>query len=330
MINVYDDFTKLNEVILGDVNLHLLETVNIKYRQQIEDIFLQTKDDLSAIQNIFQVKGIKVHRPKISTEFSKTVTTPLWTEKGVRNCLSPRDSFAVIGDVLLEGASHKRASHFESLYYKELFVELFKQGGRWISMPQPALSDLSYDDESYLTNIEPILDTAQLARVGNRLLVSTRGAGNTLGVEWIKRTFVNFEVIAMNECFSGHLDAQIKIIRPGLMISPYARDQHPDFMQKWDIIPTKIYNGAPDIIDHRFQDDDWDNTYFQTSMLSYDEDTVFVFEHYKKLFPTFIKDMESKGVECVFIPFKHQHWFSQGSTCLTCDINRSGGMEIYD
>ena len=330
MINVYDDFTKLNEVILGDINLHLLETVNAKYRQQVEDIFLQTRDDLVAIQTVLESKGVKVHRPKISKAFAKTITTPAWTEQGVRNCLSPRDSFAVVGDVLLEGASHKRSSHFESLYYKELFVELFQQGGKWISMPRPALSDLSYDDETYLTNIEPILDTAQLARFGNRLLVSTRGAGNQLGVEWINRTFDKFEVIAMDSCFSGHLDAQIKIIRPGLVISPYAREKHPDFMQKWDIIPTEIYGDALAIIDDRFQDDDRDNTYFQTSMLSYDENTVFVFEHYKKLYPAFIKDMESKGVECVFIPFKHQHWFSQGSTCLTCDINRSGGMEVYD
>ena len=270
MINVYDDFSKLNEVILGDVNTYLLDTVDMKYRQQIEDIFLQTKDDLNSIQTTLEGKGVKVHRPNIKKEFAKTITTPTWNEHGIRNCLS------------------------------------------------------------YLTNIEPIMDTAQLARFGSRLLVSTRGAGNRLGTEWIARTFENFEVVRMDSCFSGHLDAQIKIIRPGLMISPYAREKHPDFMQKWDIIPTKIYNTAPEIIDDRFQDDDWDNTYFQTSMLSYDENTVFVFEHYKKLFPMFIKDMESKGVECVFIPFRHQHWFSQGSTCLTCDINRSGGMEVYD
>lgn len=330
MINVYDDFTRLNEVILGDINLHLLDTVDVKYRQQIEDIFLQTKDDLDSIQTILENKKVKVHRPKIDKALSTTITTPMWTEQGVRNCMSPRDSFAVIGNVLLEAASHKRSSHFESLYYKDLFVELFQQGGKWISMPQPALSDLSFNDETYLTNVEPIMDTAQLARFGHRLLVSTSGAGNQLGAEWIHRTFDNFEVINMNSCFSGHLDAQIKIIRPGLIISPYAREKHPDFMQRWDIIRTEVYDGAPEIIDDRFQDDDWDNSYFQTSMLSYDENTVFVFEHYKKLFPSFIKDMESKGIECVFIPFKHQHWFSQGSTCLTCDINREGGMEVYD
>ena len=330
MINVYDDFTKLNEVILGDINLHLLQTVDEKYKHQVEDIFLQTREDLNEIQNILNTKGVKVHRPKIDPKFANTITTPFWTEQGIRNCLSPRDSFAVIGDVLLEGASHKRSSHFESLYYKDLFVELFKQGGKWISMPQPALSDLSYDNETYLNNVEPIMDTAQLARVGSRLLVGTSGAGNRLGAEWIARTFEKFEVIYMDDCFSGHLDAQIKIIRPGLMISPYPRDKHPTFMQKWEIISTKIYGNGPDIVDNRFQDDDWDNTYFQTSLLSYDENTVFVFDHYKKLFPTFIKDMESKGVECIFIPFKHQHWFSQGSTCLTCDINRSGGMQVYD
>jgi len=330
MINVYDDFTKLNEVILGDINLHLLQTVDKKYRQQVEDIFLQTREDLNEIQNILHSKGVKVHRPRIDPRYASTINTPFWTEQGIRNCLSPRDSFAVIGDVLLEGASHKRSSHFESLYYKDLFVELFKQGGKWISMPQPALSDRSYDSDTYLTNIEPILDTAQIARVGNRLLVGTHGAGNRLGAEWIARTFEKFEVVFMDDCFSGHMDAQIKIIRPGLVISPYPKDKHPAFMQNWEIMPTKIYGSGPDIVDDRFQDDDWDNTYFQTSLLSYDENTVFVFDHYKKLFPAFIRDMESKGVECIFIPFKHQHWFSQGSTCLTCDINRSGGIQSYD
>ena len=96
MINVYDDFTRLNEVILGDVNMYLLDTVDVKYRQQIEDIFLQTKDDLDSIQNILESKGVKVHRPNIKEEFAKTIITPTWSEKGIRNCLSPRDSFAVI------------------------------------------------------------------------------------------------------------------------------------------------------------------------------------------------------------------------------------------
>ena len=63
MINVYDDFTRLNEVILGDVNMYLLDTVDVRYRQQIEDIFLQTKDDLDSIQNILESIGVKYTGP---------------------------------------------------------------------------------------------------------------------------------------------------------------------------------------------------------------------------------------------------------------------------
>lgn len=330
MIHVFDDFTHLQRVILGDINLGLLNHVNPLYQSQIEDIFHETISDLNAMQRIFEDLDIEVYRPVIKESHSKAIETPYWRENGIRNALSPRDSFAVIGNTLLEAASHKRSAHFEDLYYKELFVKLFKEGAQWVSMPKPSLEDSDFDNDDYLNNLQPILDTAQIARLGDKLLISTSGAGNKMGVEWIQRHFGNrFDIVVMDPCFSGHMDAQVKIIRPGLIVSPYPKEKHPDFMQSWEIIPTQIFGTAPEIVDTELQDDDWDNTYFQSSMLSYDENTVFVFEHYKKLYPDFIKLLERKGVDCVFLPFTHQYWFSQGSTCITCDLNRAGSFEDY-
>ena len=65
MIKVYDEFTQLKEVILGNINKELVKYVPKDEQSLILDIFDQTIEDLDAIQKIYQDNDIIVHRPKL-------------------------------------------------------------------------------------------------------------------------------------------------------------------------------------------------------------------------------------------------------------------------
>ena len=61
MIKVYDEFTQLKEVILGNINKELVKYVPKDEQSLILDIFDQTIEDLDAIQKIYQeLRGITV------------------------------------------------------------------------------------------------------------------------------------------------------------------------------------------------------------------------------------------------------------------------------
>ena len=126
MIKVYDEFTQLKEVILGNINKELVKYVPKDEQSLILDIFDQTIEDLDAIQKIYQDNGIIVHRPKLSSDYSNIIFTPNSTTKGVRNPLSPRDAFIVIGNTLLETAGYRADMMFEHLFYKNIFGTIQK------------------------------------------------------------------------------------------------------------------------------------------------------------------------------------------------------------
>lgn len=329
-MKVYDEFTKLRKVVLGDINFNLLQYVDTKYRNYVTTIFEETAEDLNDIEHVYQNLGIEVYRPKIKQCLSNNVITPYYSTNGVRNPLSPRDSFIMIGDTLLETASHKKESVFEHLYYKELFLNLYDEFNiNWQKMPMPTLNENCFDEEQFLTNKEPILDAAQITRCGKHLFVSSQGAGNARGLEWIKRHFPSYNVVDFGKTITGHTDGQVKIIKPGLLMSPYSKPKLPSEFKNWTVIQitNKLLN--TELVEELFQDDDASNTYPDAGIISTDIDTMVVYEQYKNTAPNFLKMLELHGINLVFVPFRHRHWFSQSITCLTMELERDGEFVDY-
>ena len=327
MIKVYDEFTQLKEVILGNINKELVKYVPKDEQSLILDIFDQTIEDLDEIQKIYQDNGIIVHRPKLSSDYSNIIFTPNSTTKGVRNPLSPRDAFIVIGNTLLETAGYRADMMFEHLFYKNIFLEQYKNNPcKWIKMPTPSY-DKNCVGELGVSNAEPIIDAAQIMRLGDSLIVSNTGAVNEQGIDWMRRHFPDYKIVEAD--LKGHIDAQIKIIRPGLMITPYTKSDLPKCLQNYDIIKCNDNNN--DLITNgmMFRDDDVENTFPSCALTSLNENCVFVYEHYKEVYKEFIKQLEKHNVEVIFVPLRHQHWFNQGITCLTMELHRAGDKEKY-
>ena len=74
MINRYDTWTKLKEVVLGDVNLSLCNMIDdLDDRKRMTEILYDAKDTLESIKSIFESFNVKVWRPNI-IEYDKNKT----------------------------------------------------------------------------------------------------------------------------------------------------------------------------------------------------------------------------------------------------------------
>lgn len=324
MFKVFDEFTQLKQVVLGDVNMDLLEHVDQHEKLFISEIFEETQDNLNTIAKIYKSNGVKVARPDIKNCYSKNIITPFFDTKGIRNPLSPRDSFIMLGSTLLETAGYRADMMFEYMYYKKFFTKNWTAGKhQWIKMPSPL-----YDQE--LSASEPIIDAAQILRLGDHLVVSENGAINDLGIKWLQQHFHEFRIVKAGKHIQGHIDAQLKILKPGLIITPHNKTHLPDCFQKWDIItPSDVLDNTAVTDGILFRDDDVENTFPSCAIVSLNESTILLYEHFKDTHKEFVKKLESHQMDVIFVPFKHQHWFNQGLTCLTLELNREGDKQNY-
>ena len=124
----------------------------------------------------------------------------------------------------------------------------------------------------------------------------------------------------------GHLDSQMAILRPGLLYTYHTRDMLPSFFKDWEIInfdPTedKATSAKQELIDTRIQDSDFENTVLGINCLSLDRNTVVMWEHYKHN-KQITSQFEKHGIEIIFVPFTYSHFYNQGVTCLTLELER--------
>lgn len=329
MVKVNNTYSQLKEVILGKVSYDFIKHLPASKQRKVEYILKQTEEDLEEIQSILEKENIKVLRPETKLEYDREIKTPLWSEIGLRYPLAPRDIFLVIGDTIIETASVSRYRYFEHWAYKDLMIDYFKKGAKWISMPAPLLGDQTYDidEEIYTTNYEPLLEAAGVIQHDADILVSTCVTSNSLGIQWLKNTLGNnYRYHELNNKFPGHLDAHICIVRPGLIATYHKKEDFPDYFKDWefmDLFSTLDVDisKSQEFIHGNLQDDDHLNTNLICNLLSINEHKLLLYDHHKenkKLLDTF----ERYDIEPVFIPFKYCHFFNQGITCITLETIR--------
>lgn len=328
MINSHNTFDPLKEIIIGDVDLGSIKLDDPRKQKRVEYIFKKTKDELNNFQSVLESRGIKVHRPLHIT--NTEIKTPYWSSPGTRIPLTPRDLFLILGNTIIETAMCEQERFFEPFYYREIILNKFRNGAKWLSMPPPRHNYTNYEAEldDHIPNLDPIIDAPACLKYGKDLFVNTRAAANSLGLEWLQSTFgdtYQFHEINQPEII-GHLDSQITILRPGLLLTYHDREVLPTYFKDWDMIkvdPTsdKEKSISQTLIDTRIQDSDFENTVLVVNSLSLDRNTVVCWEHYKNE-TAMIKQLEKHGIEIIFVPFTYSHFFNQGVQCLTLDLVR--------
>ena len=328
MINSHNTFSPLKEIILGDVDIHSIKFDDPRKQRRVEHIFTKTKVELDNFQKALQEKGIKVHRPK--QIMNVPIQTPYWSTAGTKIPLTPRDLFLVLGDTIIEMAMCEQERLFEPFYYRDILLEQFRQGAKWMAMPLPRHDYSEYvpGSDHDVPNQDPIIDGPSCLRYGKDILVNTRGSGNSLGFEWLKSMFADrytFHEVDIPGVI-GHLDAHFSIIRPGLLLTHHKKDRLPKLFDGWDIIqvdPTedKIISQGQQEVDSRLQDFDFENTVLSVNCLGIDTNTIIMWDHYRSE-TTLVKALDKHKIETMFIPLTYSHFFNQGVNCVTLDLHR--------
>ena len=328
MINAHNTFDPLKELILGDVDTKTIKLDDPRRQKRIEYIFQKTKEELDAFQQILESKGIVVHRP--TPMRNVPIQTPYWSSPGTKIPLTPRDLFLVLGDTIIESAMCEKERFFEPFYYRDIMLDQFRKGAKWMAMPIPRhdYADYEIDIAEDVPNQDPIMDAPSCLKYGKDVFVNTHGAGNRLGLEWLRSMFSDtykfHEVNQKN--IIGHMDSHITILRPGLLLTYHNRDDLPAYFKDWDIINVnaekdKKTSMSQTVIDSRIQDGDFENTVLAVNCLSIDTKTVVMWEHYKTE-TAMIDQFKKHNIDIVFVPFTYSHFFNQGVTCLTLDLDR--------
>lgn len=331
-INRYDDFTKLREIVLGEVNyspLNLIKDEND--RDFMRHILDQTKSSMSKLEEIFKNFDVKVWRPEV---FEHTVETKLGTPyKNVDNVyksLTSFDNFLTIADTIVEmSPADSPSAIFDYVQYQHIWNEKFQQGSRWISMPRPSYNINKTNEFEDISNFEPYADSPSLMIVGDTIFVAEKYMVNQLGMDWLKREFPQFKFKVFKGT-NGHLDSYFAIVRPGLALTGIPKNKLPKEFRDWNIIDfdKEDYKDVSMISDY-FQDDDYENTTLAVNVISIDPENIVMYKHAIDNNVEQIRKIEKQGVNVIPLELDVSRWLNTGLHCFCNALVRDGNYINY-
>jgi glycine amidinotransferase len=260
-------------------------------RRYLEELTEDVAEFVTTLENL----GVRVHRPTVMSDVD-TVKTPYWESTTVP-ALNIRDRAIIIGDQIIETAPQVRARYFENDLLKPIFYKYFLEGARWVTMPNPIMTDFSFD-VSYVSNqnvpcfediyvqkksnndigYEIMIDGAQCVRFGTDILINVSNQNHELGYRWLQQHLGNkFRLHKIYRMTDNHIDSIILPLKPGklLLRNPQFLNMLPKPLQKWDIIypPEPSKNIFP-----QYEDDELiiTSNYIDLNVLSIDQDRVIV------------------------------------------------------
>ncbi len=361
-VNSYDEWSPLEEVIVGDGLPSKLPALDFSFKVFFHDNIYNTKrfeedahqyitkrhveehrEDVENFADTLKSLGIKVRRPKVP-QIVHRVKTPNW-ESTIHPSLNVRDLTMIVGDTIIESPPMCRWRYFETDYLKHLFLEYFKHGAKWIQAPKPLLMnhsfDLSYfgensfacDDYETLRGAdlapmncghEIMFDAANCLRLGDTILMNVSCENHRLGAKWLQSQLgEKFKVVCV-EWTDSHIDSTFLPIRPGLAIVMRPDLTLPEIFNNWDIIyiPMRRRNQE----EYERQGIKLASPRIELNFLSISPNLIICHDQYEQALSTALKKYK---VEVMPSPIRHCELFSGAHHCMTLDVRRKGGLESY-
>lgn len=341
-INSYDEWTQLEEVIVGradnaivpksdfsvrnfmyaKLTLHEIEKLTGPYNQKIID---ESNEDLENLCSELKKLKIKVHRPKIHNHHIN-FSTPDWISSGWAN-YCPRDILLVLGKNIIEVPSPMRSRLFEVHSYHDILYDAFQNECNWFSAPRPRLNDENFQFEDLsvptLLNKEILFDAANVVRMGKDLLYQVSNSGNKKGYEWLKKMFPEYNIHLEEKAYSGaHMDSTIIPLREGLVLMNGTRvnkNKYPKIFEKWD----KIF--FENIIDLNSDRVGISSNSIALNLLSINENLIMVDMNQIPL----MRELKKYKIESIPLNMRHSRTLGGGFHCVTLDLKRKGTFRSY-
>jgi hypothetical protein len=219
LINAYNSWDPLEEVIVGDCPSKSSENWNLepRARELFDEILSETKEDLDNLANKLTSLGVKVFRPAI-TNFDQVINQGDFIIRNPTFPIVPRDQYLVYGDTVYQTYTSMPDRYLDSVNYYDIFLHLFNEGHNWISQPPPVLQNFN-DNKKWFIEGQQIYHeqyknsvlwhTATMFKCGDKLITNTKGPGNNLGLNWMKRNLPADTIIDVGNTHQqgfGHID----------------------------------------------------------------------------------------------------------------------------
>ena len=309
----------------------------------------KANEEMDNFARILQERGIRVDRPT-PLDFSQQVQTPDWKQQTMFGCMPPRDLLLTIGNEILEATMSLRSRWFEYLCYRQLLEQYFKEDPnmRWEAAPKPRLTERSYKKDYYrifnswsieerlertkardwvLTEVEPLFDAADVARLGKDLIVQASTVTNAAGISWLRRHFPDhrIHVAIFLEEHPMHIDATFVPLRPGLALSnPQRIILTPELKELFRKNDWEIVEAAEPA--HKEKAPlSFCSVWLSFNLLVLDPKTVCVEASERAQ----IKQLEGFGFDVIPVPFWEVSAFGGGLHCSTADVYREGTCKDY-
>ncbi|PPF44852.1 glycine amidinotransferase [Pseudoclavibacter sp. AY1F1] len=372
-VNSFDEWSQLREVVLGSAlnytshereisfdlffhdNIQRSEWVyprlanpggRLNARTSINQKYVdELNEDLQGMEDALVGLGVKVLRPMDLSAETADVQTLDWSASVVPP-LNVRDNTIVLGNEILETAPMVRSRYFETRFMQKIFMDYFRDGSGWATMPRPIMTDKSFDpsyaesslggptepvlnptDSPYDVGYEIMIDGAQCLKLGADVLVNVSTANHQLGLDWLQRHYEGrFRFHRVDGLSDSHIDSMVLALKPGLLLvrNSGVLDYLPDKLKKWDYIvpPAPSTNNFPT---YDREDLILTSPYIDLNVLSVNEDTVMVNE----ACPELVSELERQKFTVVPVKHRHRRLFGGGFHCFTLDTVRDGGLENY-
>lgn len=343
LVSAHNEWDPLEEVIVGSaigarvpraersilsIDYHDVgDAANLPSGPYPEHIVEQTEDELQQFCDALSGLGIAVRRPA-PVDAGATLRTELWETDGYYDH-APRDCVVVVGDLLVDAPMVIRGRALKQGLYRQLVLDYFAGGARWLPAPRPRLADETYRPElpegQRLANLEPVFDAANVLRVGTDLLYLVSDGGNELGARWLQEAVGPRYTVhpCRNLYTAAHVDTTIVPLRPGLVLLNPERVTEanlPPIFASWD----KIW--CPDLVDIGYSGPAPVNSiWIGMNLLSLGPDLVVVDGRQTML----IKELEARHIDVLRLSLSHARTFGGGFHCATLDVRRRGTLETY-
>ncbi|GAA3862083.1 inosamine-phosphate amidinotransferase 1 [Streptomyces sedi] len=343
LVDVHNEWDPLEEIVIGSIEgarvpVPGTDLFTIEYAEYgVEDripsgpvpkrVVEETREDLDRICRELTGLGITVRRPE-DTDLSATVNTPEWSTDGQYN-YCPRDVLLTVGDMVVETPMVLRSRFLEPFAYKDLLLEYFESGARWISAPKPRLRDEMYDvtrkKGQRLLDLEPAFDAANVLRFGTDLLYLVSDSGNEQGWKWLQSMLGDrYTVHPCRDLYAAtHVDSTVVPLRPGLVLLNPERvneDNMPDFLRGWDRI------WCPELADTGFVGErPYASTWIGMNLLVIRPGLVVADERQ----PELIRALEKHDIDVLPLRLTHARTLGGSFHCVSLDVRRTGSLETY-
>jgi N-dimethylarginine dimethylaminohydrolase len=341
-VHVWDEFTRLRRVILGNIvlgNTVTSRTINM----------FTSRDDYNVLQD---VRKLIVHRDEIEEDregFRKVllncgvevVDVPKMEISDLHKFKSlpmgsVRDLLFTYGDVLHVCATRLDCRRNESKFFMSNVEEFEKNvvhesngtitlGEEFKDVNDSMKFTSNEDLRSHNPTTSGAVDGANFLKIGNRIFCNVSDVHMIGGLHQMENAFPKGTIVkAMSVC-QKHIDGTMMILRPGLILL------HGGMRRGWDqALPTEFHSW-----DKIFASDSYVSEILGPKLTKGNTDINWlVIDEHTVIVPNYMlkkvsQELKKYKIEAIPVKFGYQHLWGGGLHCTTLDIERDGVCVDY-